>query len=173
VPVLLVDGEPIFESAVIAEYLDETTPGSLHPEGALDRARNRAWIEFASTTLAAISAFYSAADPQAFRGRINLLRSRFARLEDELGTGPWFNGASFSLVDAAWAPVFRYFDVIETYEDFGFFHATPKVRSWRERLRERPSVRRAVVADYPERLHRFFLDRNSELTRRILARHAA
>lgn len=38
-PVLLVDGNALFESAVICEYLDETFEPWLHPGDALERAR--------------------------------------------------------------------------------------------------------------------------------------
>jgi glutathione S-transferase len=51
VPVLKVDDEILFESAVINEYLDEITGGDLQPKDPLARAKNRAWIEFASNML--------------------------------------------------------------------------------------------------------------------------
>ena len=51
VPVLKVDGEVLFESAVINEYLDEITGGELQPKDPLARAKNRAWIEFASNMI--------------------------------------------------------------------------------------------------------------------------
>ena len=44
VPVLVVDGAPLFESNAIAEFLDETVAPRLHPEDPIKRARNRAWI---------------------------------------------------------------------------------------------------------------------------------
>ena len=56
-PVLLVDGEAVFESAVICEYLEDVYLPRLHPEAALARARHRGWIEFASSTLNGIAAF--------------------------------------------------------------------------------------------------------------------
>jgi glutathione S-transferase len=49
---------------------------------------------------------------RALLSSVELFRSRFKTLEGELGDGPRFNGASFPLVNAAWAPVFRYFDLI-------------------------------------------------------------
>lgn len=173
VPVLLVDGQVIFESAVIAEYLDEITGGSLHPAEPLQRARNRAWIEFASKTLDAIAAFYGAATEADFEKSVDTLKARFRRLEKVLGKGPWFNGSQFSLVDAAFGPVFRYFDVIDQYAEFGLFDETPRVRSWRRKLRGRPSVRRAVVDDYPRRLRQFFLGRRSVLAGIIVSRQVA
>jgi glutathione S-transferase len=45
VPVLDVDGTAIFESSVIAEYLDEVNPPSIHPSDPLLKATNRAWVE--------------------------------------------------------------------------------------------------------------------------------
>ncbi len=56
-PVLVADGTPIFESAVICEYLDDTIAPKLHPDDALERARHRAWVEFGSTVLNTIAAF--------------------------------------------------------------------------------------------------------------------
>src|SRR3954466_12537159 len=50
-PVLLAGGEPVFESAVICDYLDETLAPRLHPGDALQRAQHRAWIEFGSSVL--------------------------------------------------------------------------------------------------------------------------
>ncbi len=54
VPVLQADDNVLFESQVIAEYLDEVTQGSLHPTDPLQKAKHRAWIEFASQTLATL-----------------------------------------------------------------------------------------------------------------------
>ena len=51
VPVLLVGEQPIFESAVICEYLDETFIPRLHPPAPLLRAQHRAWMEFGSVLL--------------------------------------------------------------------------------------------------------------------------
>lgn len=169
VPVLCVDGRPLFESSVIAEYLDEISPGSMHPADAFDKARNRSWIEFASATLASIATFYRAPDELTLLKAAASLRERFERLDAELGTGPWFNGAAFSLVDAAFGPVFRYFEVIGRYGDFGFFDGLSHVNAWRSALAGRPSVRDAVVYDYHERLLAFFLSLESELGRRVEA----
>lgn len=173
VPVLLVDGEPLFESAAIVEYLDEVTAGFMHPVDPFEKARNRAWIEFASNTLSVIGGFYNAKDQKSFDEKAELLKARFRTLESALDDTPYFNGNRFSLVDATFGPVFRYFDVIERYSDFGFFAEIPKVRRWRNALSQRPSVQRAVVESYAQRLHQFFLDRNSILTNIIRQQKAA
>jgi glutathione S-transferase len=159
--------EVLFESAIIADYLDEVHPPRLHPEDALARARHRAWVEYASALLNTIWGFYTAPDAQALSRRADELRAMFATLEGELAkhAGPLFAEAGFSLVDAAFGPVFRYFDVFETIRPFGFFEHTPRVRAWRAALAQRASVQAAVTPDYSARLRRFIAERGSELSR--------
>ncbi|RAK52517.1 glutathione S-transferase family protein [Phenylobacterium deserti] len=165
VPLLRVNGRVLFESAPICDYLDETLTPQLHPADPLERAEHRAWIAFASATLDAIGGLYNAPDQAAFESRRADLAGRFERLEEALGDGPFFAGAAFSLVDAAFAPVFRYFDTFERFTDVALFAHTPKVRAWRRALAERTSVREAVGADYGDRLTRFLVARNSWLSR--------
>ncbi len=43
-----------------------------------------------------------------------------------MGAGPFFAGESFSLVDAVFAPIFRYFDVFDEFIDLAVFAKTPK-----------------------------------------------
>lgn len=91
-PVLLVGDVAIFESAVICEYLDETAWPRLHPQSALERARHRSWMEFGSALLNVIGAFYNAADEAALAARAGEIRTRLERLEEALGSGPYFAG---------------------------------------------------------------------------------
>jgi len=167
-PVLLADSDPVFESAVICEYLEDTLLPRLHPADALKRAQHRAWMEFGSTVLNTIGAFYNAPDAAALQARRGELAGKFAQLEAVLpARGPYFSGDSFSMVDAVFGPVFRYFDVFEELGETGFFEATPKVRAWRAALAQRASVRQAVRGDYAEELTRFLQRRGSELSRRM------
>ena len=163
VPLLLVGEAVLFESAVIAEYLDETVAPRLHPEDPLDRARHRGWIEFGSAILNDIAGFYAAPDAASFEQRRAAIAGKFVWLEPHLGAGAYFAGARFHLVDAVFAPIFRYFDTFETIGDFGFFAATPKLRAWRAALAERPSARHAVASDYAQRLRAFLKARGSHL----------
>jgi glutathione S-transferase len=172
-PVLLVGDTPIFESAVICEYLEDTLQPRLHPVDALQRARHRAWMEFGSAVLNAIAAFYGARDEASLLARRDELVRRFATLEDALGDGPWFDGEQFSMVDAVFGPVLRYFDTFERIGETGFFDATPKLRAWRAQLAQRASVRAAAAADYDERLLQFLRQRGSALSARLVQRDTA
>ena len=163
-PVLQIGDRAIFESAVILEYLEETEPKPLHPVDPLTRAEHRAWIEFGSAVLNDIAGFYAAPDEAAFKTRILQLERRFAWLEVRVAASPWFDGESFSLVDAAFGPVFRYFDVFDEIASFGILAGKPKLARWRKTLASRPSVRTAVSADYPALLREFLKRRNSWLS---------
>ena len=171
-PVLQVGDVAIFESAVILEYLEETQPGPLHPADLLIRAEHRAWIEFGSAVLNDIGGFYAAADEATFKAKAVQLEQRFARLEARAAAAPWFDGADFSLVDAVFGPVFRYFDVFDEIGDFGILAGKPKLARWRKRLAAQPSVRAAVRPEYPALL-RDFIDRRNSWLSGLQARAAA
>lgn len=149
----------LFESNVICEYLEETQPGArLHPEDPLARAQHRAWMEFGSATLADLWGYETTQDATVFEQKRLALVAKFERVEAALGEGPepcYFAGKDFSLVDAVFAPVFRYFEVFDAIADSHIFDALPKVNAWRKALAARPSVREAVVPEYPRHLMEF------------------
>ncbi|SFM85798.1 glutathione S-transferase family protein [Methylobacterium pseudosasicola] len=161
VPLLIVGradgGEAVlFESAVICEYLEETQAGpALHPRDALDRARHRGWIELGSAILSNLWGFETATDAATFSSKRAVLVAKFARVEAALGDGPFFAGPAFSLVDATFAPIFRYFEVFDTVAPTDVFASCPKITTWRTALRTRDSVRGAVAEDYGDRLKSF------------------
>ena len=103
----------LFESAPIAEYLDEIGPGPrLMPNHPLEKARTRAWVEFASAILSDIAGLYSAQDKDGFDLKRAAIMKRLAQIELEI-RGDWFMERQFGLIEVAFAPIFRYFDVFE------------------------------------------------------------
>lgn len=176
VPLLLIeqDGreDVLFESSVICEYLEETQPGQkLHPADPLLRARHRGWMEFGSSILSDLWVFETTQDQAALDSRSETLAAKFATLEAELGDGPFFAGAHFSLVDAVFAPIFRYFDLFDRLADHRIFDGLAKVKAWRRALAARPSVKGAVADDYADRLMAFLEKHDAILLRQ--ARPAA
>lgn len=164
VPVLQVEekGE-LFESAVICEYLNEITPETLHPKDPFETAKHRSWIEFGSGILNSIGGFYSATNQETFEAKQKELQLKFGQVELAI-KGPHFEGSSFYVVDAVYATIFRYFDVIESIQEFHFFTYTPKIQTWRKALSQRDSVKNAVLTTYHERLYGFFRNKGSYLT---------
>jgi glutathione S-transferase len=164
VPLLKVDETVLFESMVICEYLNEITPGSLHPADPLQKAKHRSWIEFGSNILNDIAGFYNAPNQEIFEQKRHELTSKFLWIEHSLSDEGYFSGGTFSLVDGVYGTIFRYFDVLDTIKDFGIFDGTPKVKDWRQLLQIRPSIQRAVTEDYVQRLFIFLQQRNSYLS---------
>ena len=154
----------LFESNVICEYLEETQPGArLHPEDPLARAQHRAWMEFGSAILADLWGYETTQDAAVFEQKRLALAAKFERLEATLGDGPYFAGSSFSLVDAVFAPVFRYFEVFDAISDSRVFDGKPRLDAWRQALAARPSVRDAVVPEYPQHLMAFLQKHQAHL----------
>lgn len=142
----------LFESAVICEYINETheeTP--MYPVDAVSRARHRAWIEFAVQTYAEGWQFLHARDSATADSKRASFRERLSKLESEIGTGPFFGGSTFGMVDATYAPLFRYFGIVDALVAQQVFAGLPRISAWRTALAERPSVKAAVVDDYASR----------------------
>lgn len=152
VPLLKVDGTVLFESAVIAEYLDEVYAPRLHPVDALRRAHNRAWIEFSSNLLTEQFQMLMSPDRNAFEAAGHRFTASLDRLEAELGAGPFFNGANLALVDCAFAPLLMRATIMEPYLNLDVFTPRPRLRTWSETLLDRDSVRQSVVPEFPELL---------------------
>ena len=150
VPVLKIDDEVLFESAVINEYLDEITGGELQPRDPLERAKNRAWIEFASDMLGNFYQMKMSKDQEHYRRYRGELEDQFGRVEKRLGDGPWFNGAQFTLADIAFAPLFRQDSVAGGKLSVIDPAALPKVAAWGKRLLELPEVRDSVVPEFED-----------------------
>jgi glutathione S-transferase len=162
VPVLRSRDAVIFESAVINEFIEETTPGpQLHPEDPLRRAHNRAWIEVASELLRKAYRLQTATgEEQASRAAAEA-RYVLARFEREL-TGPFFNGEAFSLVDAAAASALQRLswcqEIVPALE---LFADTPQVETWRDALLARQSVRSSTVPEIRELFVEYLRGRGS------------
>lgn len=169
VPVLVVTGDDgrevaLFESNVICEYIEEAQGGAkLHPQDPLARAQHRAWMEFGSAILSDLWGLETTGDPAIFESKRQAVAAKFARVEDALGEGPFFAGKNFGLVDAVFAPIFRYFDVFDELIDLSVFTQAPKLRAWRNELAKRPSVRTAVGADYPQLLRAFLVRHDAHM----------
>ncbi len=121
-------------------------------------------MEFGSAVLADIWGLETATDEATFNVKVKQATEKFARLESRLVAAPWFDGESFSLVDAVFAPVFRYFDTFDEIGDFGILAGKPRIARWRKSLRERPSVVAAVSAEYPALLRAFMKKHRSYLS---------
>jgi glutathione S-transferase len=155
VPVLKVDDEVLFESNAIAEFLDEMVAPRLHPADPIKRARNRAWTDFAPDFSKALNAIgYAKTKEEVAEGVANAPKV-LARLERALATergndGPYFNGDTLCLVDAAYAPFLQRFGLAEELLQTGLLKDFPLVQAWSDALMANETVTGAVYANFQQ-----------------------
>jgi glutathione S-transferase len=152
VPVVRIDDTvSLFESNAIAEFLDETIEPRLHPADPIERAINRAWTDYVPTfadmvTGCAYAA--SAADYQAAVARITVPFERLERALEKQNSGPFFNGARYGLVDAAYAPFLQRYDYLDRIRPLGHIEKYPRLKAWAAALMARPSTHSFPEAEF-------------------------
>ena len=155
VPVLSVDEQPLFESNAIAEFLDEMVEPRLHPADPIKRARNRAWTDFAPDFASGLSGVYWTKSKDEIDEKLEVAVKRVAKLEEALsvereGSGPYFNGDTLSLVDAAYAPFLQRFASVEARLHTGLLGAFPLVQAWSDAILANERVIGSVPANFED-----------------------
>ena len=108
VPVLLVDGEAVFESMVICDFVDEISPSSLYSDVPLVKAQQRAWIALGDSILSSVYDLMFAREETRFKQAKASIIDKLDLLEEGLDADPFYAGQQFGMVDVAYAPLFRY-----------------------------------------------------------------
>jgi glutathione S-transferase len=152
VPVIRIDDEiSLFESNAINEYLDETIAPRLHPEDPLERAVNRAWTDYVPTFASTVTGTAYAMTEADYNKAAEKIPDAFSRLEKALerqGKGPFFNGAKYSLVDAAYAPFLQRYLFLDQVKRLGHIEKFPRLKAWAEALVARPSTHSFPTAEF-------------------------
>lgn len=152
VPVLMVGETVLFESAVIADYLDEEYDLELHPADPLTKAQQRALVEFGSAIL--MTQFQMCMTPEEagyLEQRGNLL-NQLKQLEGHLNQAPYFNGENLSMIDVSFAPLMMRLDIIQRNFLSDIFADVPKVQAWAENLLALTEVKQSVVENMEQLL---------------------
>jgi len=172
VPAMVVDDKiSLFESNAINEYLDETITPRLHPEDAVARAINRAWTDYVPTFASTVTATAYADTEADYNAAAENIPEAFDRLEKALekqGSGPFFNGAKYSLVDAAYAPFLQRYFFLDRVKTLGVIERFPRVKAWGEALMARPSTHSFPEAEF-EAMYREGLRRRNKWVSRFIA----
>ena len=154
-PLLLDNGEPVFESTCIIEYLALHHPGPNRwiPDGDaglrarfLDRFFDLHVMSNMQVPVADKLRPEGTQDPFGVNRALERLRTAYDWLETNLGDGPWAVGDVFTLADCAAAPSLFYADWVE---EIG--QTRPRLAAYRARLLGHPIVARAVEEGRPYR----------------------
>ena len=148
VPLLIVDGTVIFESAVINEYIDEVYSPMLHPEDLLMKAINRSWIEFCNNISLYTFQLTIKEKKNDFENTLAELLNDFDLVEDYINAKPFFNGEQFSLVDSSYAPIFQRLEFLaQIYKPIIVTKRHPKLAKWKDNLLSLKAVKRSTVTE--------------------------
>jgi glutathione S-transferase len=154
VPVLRIDDrDSLFESNAICEFLDETIAPRLAPEDPFARAVNRAWTDFVPTFSSEVTGCAYSATEADYDKAIAKIPGAFDKLEKALAVqnaGPFFNGAAYSLVDAAYAPFVQRYVFLDRIRKIGLMEKYPRLKAWTDALLARPSTHSVPAAEFED-----------------------
>ena len=151
VPVLVLDDEStLYDSRVIAEYLDTVAPNNrLIPDSGRERISVKRWEALADGVLdAAVAAFLESRRPDGERSPswIERQRDKTTRalrvMSDELGEQAWCHGNSLSLADIAVGCALGY--VSFRLGDIRWSQHYPNLADLQEKLMQRPAFAETV-----------------------------
>src|SRR5690348_16841128 len=175
VPVLRVDDAvSLFESNAINEYLDETIEPRLHPSDPVARAVHRAWTDYVPTFSEGVTGCAYADTEAAYGTAVEKIPVAFDRLEKALtkqGSGPFFNGARYSLVDAAYAPFLQRYYFLDRIRPLGQIEKFPRLKAWAQTLLKRPSTHSFPEAEF-EALYRLNVKKRNKWLSQFIAAQA-
>jgi glutathione S-transferase len=164
VPVLLVDGQPLFESMAIIEFLDETLPPSLLPAEPIARAHQRAWVEVASDLSNAQYRLFIAPTPDEQAAAGAALATILTSYEEAIATGV-IAPDGFSYAHLALASSVLRFALVEERLGVRVLQAAPRFQALVRRLAGRPSIARTVSDDYAALFVQKLVERGSLYTK--------
>ncbi len=157
---LLVDGQPLFESQAIIEFLDETHPPSLLGTDPFERARQRAWVAVADDLSNAQYRLFIAPSPEEQAAAAEALAAITGRYEEAIAAGV-IAAEGFGLGHLALASSALRFAVVEKELGARLLSATPRFEALVRRLAPRPSIVHTVPGDYAEIFVRKLVERHS------------
>lgn len=147
VPVLVADDQPLFESAAICEFLDETNPPALLPPDPFERARQRGWIEVANDLLAGQYKAVVATDPAELGKARAAVDTTLGRIEEALQSGA-ISENEFGLLHVALAPALQRFVILADARQIDLLARFPRVAALAKALAGRRSVADTVPPNF-------------------------
>jgi len=143
VPAVVIDGQPLFESAAICTYLADLKPeqGLIAASGTRDRALHMQWVSFALTEIEAFlwsnarNTFVLPEDERItslFEQNNQAAQLACKVLENHLSTNDYMISNQFSVTDTVVG------FVVNWAKGAGLLNDYPKLLAYIERLKERP-----------------------------------
>ncbi|KAI3774828.1 hypothetical protein L1987_49390 [Smallanthus sonchifolius] len=152
IPVLIHKGNPICESSIIVEYIDEVWnhKAPLFPSDPCGKARARFWADFIDKKLYQIGRkLYTTKGEEHEAARVEFIEC-LKLLEGELGDKPYFGGESFGYLDVSLIPFYSWFQAYETYGNFNLELECPKLIAWAKRCIQNKESVSSTLPELPK-----------------------
>ncbi|XP_061371484.1 glutathione S-transferase 3-like [Gastrolobium bilobum] len=146
VPVLIHNGKPICESAIIVQYIDEVWnhKAPIMPSDPYQRAHARFWVDYIDKKIYDTwrKMWLSKGDEHE-AGKKELI-SIFKLLEETLGDKPFYGGETFGFLDLCLIPFCSWFYTYETFGNFKMEAECPNLMAWVKKCMERETVSKTL-----------------------------
>ena len=152
VPVIVDDGQTIYESAIINEYLDEKYKSiPMMPEEPVERAKARIWMDYCTNKYLTLSRKLL-----VDHGNEELQTENKKKMEESLiyiekecfeknANGPFWLGNNISLVDLHYAPFFERFGAFKELFGVEWPEECIKISDWWSAVQKRDSYKITVL----------------------------
>ncbi|XP_059075512.1 glutathione S-transferase U21 isoform X2 [Cryptomeria japonica] len=148
IPVLIHNGRPVAESAIILQYIDEVWSNgpAFLPSDPYDQAMALFWVDFIEKKLILPGRLIFGTKKEEQEGGKRQVIESLGIREETLKGKEYFGGKTFGMVDIAFAPVMCFFHTYEVLGNFKimFEDKFPSIFCWMKKCRERESIKKLL-----------------------------
>ncbi|XP_028791153.1 glutathione S-transferase 3-like [Neltuma alba] len=158
IPVLIHNGKPVCESAIIVQYIDEVwkDKSPLLPSDPHERAQARFWVDFIDKKVYETMGKLWLSKGEEHEAAKKELLGIFKLLEGTLGDKPFYGGDSFGFLDVGLIPFSCWFYGFEIHCHFKMETECPKLMAWVKRcVQSRESVSKTLPDE--KKVHEYTL----------------
>ena len=152
VPVIVDDGQTIYESAIINEYLDEKYKSiPMMPEEPVERAKARIWMDYCTNKYLTLSRklLVDHGNEELQTENKKKMKESLIYIEKECfeknANGPFWLGDNISLVDLHYAPFFERFGAFKELFGVEWPEECIKISDWWSAIQKRDSYKMTVL----------------------------
>ena len=152
VPVIVDDGQTIYESAIINEYLDEKYISiPMMPEEPVERAKARIWMDYCTNKYLTLSRklLVDHGNEELQTENKKRMKESLIYIEKECfeknANGPFWLGNNISLVDLHYAPFFERFGAFKELFGVEWPEECIKISNWWSAIQKRDSYKMTVL----------------------------
>ena len=152
VPVIVDDGQTIYESAIINEYLDEKYKSiPMMPEEPVERAKARIWMDYCTNKYLTLSRklLVDHGNEELQTENKKKMKESLIYIEKECfeknANGPFWLGNNISLVDLHYAPFFERFGAFKELFGVEWPEECIKISDWWRAIQKRDSYKITVL----------------------------